>query len=85
MNIANILNTGLAIMGWLFIMVCAGKWFTLTALKQWDKRRKQTRREKAVTELVDAFDLTNIESGTTVRLASKGDLVIMMYRKEVAQ
>lgn len=85
MSILTILNTGLALMGWLFIMNCAGKWFTLTVLKQWDKRRKQTRREKAVTELCDAFDLTDIELGTTVRLASKGDLIIMMYRKEAAQ
>ncbi|MEG2039722.1 MAG: DUF4752 family protein [Hafnia sp.] len=85
MSIPIILNAGLAIIGWLFIMACAGKWLTLTVLKQWDKRRKQTRREKAVAELCDAFDLMNIELWTTVLPASKGDVVIMMYRKETAQ
>ncbi|ELN2124756.1 DUF4752 family protein [Enterobacter kobei] len=35
-------------------------------------------------ELYDAFDLSIIEPGTTVRLATKGDLTIMMYRTEGA-
>ncbi|HAT3959746.1 DUF4752 family protein [Citrobacter freundii] len=82
MGIIDILNVGLAFIGWLFIIVCAGNWFSMMVLKQWSKRRKQTRREKALNELCDAFDLMNIELGTTVRLASKGDVVIMMYRKE---
>ena len=57
MTITEILNTGLAFMGWLFIMVQAGK-------------------------LYDAFDLQSIEPGTTVRLATKGALTIMMFRSE---
>lgn len=32
MTITEILNTGLAFMGWLFIMVQAGKWFTSVVL-----------------------------------------------------
>ncbi|EBR3458576.1 DUF4752 domain-containing protein [Salmonella enterica subsp. enterica serovar Fluntern] len=85
MNIANILNTGLAIMGWLFIMFKTGQWFMSVFLKQWDKRRKQSRRQKAINEFYDAFDLSSIEPGTTVRLATKGDLTIMMFRQEAAQ
>ncbi|MDM2987658.1 DUF4752 family protein [Citrobacter sp. CK196] len=85
MSILGVLNTGLALMGWLFIMVKTGQWFISVALKQWDKRRKQSRRQKAVNEFYDAFDLSSIEPGTTVRLATKGDLTIMMFRQEAAQ
>ncbi|ECK2994834.1 DUF4752 family protein [Salmonella enterica] len=85
MSILTILDVGLALMGWLFIMFKTGQWFVLVFLKQWDKRRKQSRRQKAVNEFYDAFDLSSIEPGTTVRLATKGDLTIMMFRQEVAQ
>ncbi|MEI9871344.1 DUF4752 family protein [Enterobacter hormaechei] len=84
MSILDVLNTGLALMGWLFIMFKTGQWFISIALKQWDKRRKLSRRQKAVNEFYDAFDLSSIEPGTTVRLATKGDLTIMMYRTEGA-
>ncbi|HGK5171454.1 TPA: DUF4752 family protein [Salmonella enterica subsp. enterica serovar Bovismorbificans] len=85
MSITDILNTGLALMGWLFIMFRTGQWFISVALRQWDKRRKQSRRQKAVNEFYDAFDLSSIEPGTTVRLATKGDLTIMIFRQEAAQ
>ncbi|EMZ8855173.1 DUF4752 family protein [Salmonella enterica] len=85
MSILTILDVGLALMGWLFIMFKTGQWFISIALKQWDKRRKQSRRQKAVNEFYDAFDLSSIEPGTTVRLATKGDLTIMMFRQESAQ
>ncbi|EAA7440013.1 DUF4752 family protein [Salmonella enterica subsp. enterica] len=85
MSILTILDVGLALMGWLFIMFKTVQWFISIALKQWDKRRKQSRRQKAVNEFYDAFDLSSIEPGTTVRLATKGDLTIMMFRQESAQ
>ncbi|EDV9203248.1 DUF4752 family protein [Salmonella enterica subsp. enterica serovar Monophasic] len=85
MSITTILNTGLALMGWLFIMFKTGQWFVSVFLKQWDKRRKQSRRQKAINEFYDAFDLSSIEPGTTIRLATKGDLTIMMFRQEAAQ
>lgn len=46
------------------------------------KEAFRIRRQKAVNEFYDAFDLSSIEPGTTVRLATKGDLTIMMYRTE---
>ncbi|ECZ5819086.1 DUF4752 family protein [Salmonella enterica] len=85
MIMVDILNTGLALMGWLFIMFKAGQWFISVALKQWDKRRKQSRRQKAVNEICDAFDLSSIEPNTTIRLVTKGDLIILMFRQEAAQ
>ncbi|GKJ94844.1 hypothetical protein NUBL9661_17240 [Klebsiella pneumoniae] len=55
MSIATYLNTGLAILGWAYIMVKTGQWITKNALRQWDKRRKESRRQKAVNEFYDAF------------------------------
>lgn len=85
MSILTILDVGLALMGWLFIMFKTWQWFVSVFLKQWDKRRKQSRRQKAINEFYDAFDLSSIEPGTTVLLATKGDLTIMMFRQEAAQ
>ncbi|MEY6762919.1 DUF4752 family protein [Kluyvera ascorbata] len=82
MNIATMLNTGLAIMGWLYIMRKTGEWFVSIALKQWDKRRKHSRRQKAVNDLYEAFDLMAMNPGDTVKITTKGDLTIMMFRKE---
>ncbi|MDE8943178.1 DUF4752 family protein, partial [Klebsiella pneumoniae] len=76
MSIATYLNTGLAILGWAYIMVKTGQWITKNALRQWDKRRKESRRQKAVNEFYDAFELNSLEPGSTVRLATKGDLTI---------
>ena len=84
MSIATYLNTGLAILGWAYIMVKTGQWVTKNALRQWDKRRKESRRQKAVNEFYDAFELNSLEPGSTVRLATKGDLTIMMFRSEGA-
>lgn len=54
-------------------------------LKQWKKRRKQELRQKALEAFYDAFELNSIEPGTTVRVATKGDLMIMMFRQEKAE
>lgn len=82
MNMATYLNTGLALLGWLYIMCKAGQWITRNVLTQWDKRRKQSRRQKAVNEFYEAFELGAMSPGDTVKIATKGDLTIMMFRKE---
>ncbi|EPP7777583.1 DUF4752 family protein [Escherichia coli] len=81
-TIDTVLNTGLALLGWCYIMFSAGRWAISVFLKQWEKRRKQERRQKALNEFYDAFDLSSIELGTTVRITAKGDLMIMMFRQE---
>lgn len=78
------LNTGLALLGWFYIMFSAGKWVTSVFLKQVDKRRKQEYRQKVLNEFYDAFDLDSIEPGTTARMASKDGLMIVMFRQEKA-
>lgn len=82
MSIATYLNTGLALLGWIYIMFKAGQWIIENVFRQWGKRRKQSRRQKAVNELYEAFELNKIEPGSTVRMATKGGLTIMMMRVE---
>lgn len=82
MSIATYLNTGLALLGWIYIMSKTGDWIIKNLLKSWDKRRTQSRRQKAVNELYEAFELNKIEPGSTVRMATKGGLTIMMMRVE---
>ncbi|MGU4477130.1 DUF4752 family protein [Escherichia coli] len=81
-TIDTLLNSGLALLGWLYIMFSAGKWAASVFLKQWGKRRKQERRQKALEAFYDAFELSRIEPGTTAKIATKGDLMIVMFRQE---
>lgn len=39
-------------------MVKTGQWITKNALRQWDKRRKESRRQKAVNEFITPLSLT---------------------------
>lgn len=81
MSTADALNIGLAVMGYFFIMFKTGEFFVRNVLKEFYKRRKQSRQQKAVSELLDAFDLNDLEPGSTVRLATKESVTIMMYRQ----
>ena len=63
-------------------MFKAGGWAGEIFAKQWCKRRKNTARQKVVDALYDAYELGDIEPKTTVRLATKSGLIIMMFREE---
>ncbi|HAH6373281.1 TPA: DUF4752 family protein, partial [Escherichia coli] len=66
-TIDTLLNTGLALLGWLYIMSRTWRWLGSIFLKQWKKRRKQELRQKALEAFYDAFELSRIEPGTTAR------------------
>ena len=85
MSIVTMMNTGLALIGWLYIMFKAGEWFISIAFNQWVSRKKQEKRQKAVNQPYDAFNLSEMEPGGSVRLEPKGDMTILMFRKEAAQ
>ncbi|WP_097308727.1 DUF4752 family protein [Escherichia coli] len=63
------LNTGLALLGWLYIMFSAGRWLSSVFLKKWDKHRKQEWRQKAMNEFFGAFNIDNLESGEPARVS----------------
>ncbi|MFK8258310.1 DUF4752 family protein [Erwinia sp. AnSW2-5] len=73
---------GLMCTTYLFIVVKSAEWLTSVILKQWNKRRKQSRQQRAMNEFYDAFELEKLEPDSTMRIATKGSLVLIMYRKE---
>lgn len=75
-TIDTLLNTGLALLGWFYIMFSAGKWAASVFLKQWGKRRKQEKRQKALEAFYDAFELSRIEPGTTARITPDGWVMV---------
>ncbi len=79
-SIAEWLVFGLMPIGYIFIVVTAFRWLVSGIFRQWDKRRNQDRKQRAVNELYDAFELDKLTDGSTMRVATKGDLIIMMYR-----
>lgn len=80
-NLATYLNTGLALIGWTYIMWKSGEWLMRIAFKQWDKRRKISRKQRAVENLYDAFELDTIKNGDQMKITTAKGLVIMMYRQ----
>ena len=60
----------------------SGEWMMRIALKQWDKRRNISRKQRAVEELYDAFELDTIKDGDQMKITTAKGLVIMMYRQE---
>ncbi|STM09171.1 Uncharacterised protein [Escherichia coli] len=56
------LNTGLALLGYLYIMFCSGRWL-VTVVQKWNKRRKQEQRQKAMDAFFEAFGIDSMEPG----------------------
>ncbi|EOZ3195993.1 DUF4752 family protein [Yersinia enterocolitica] len=75
------LNVGLAVAGYLYIMFKTGEWLTRIIWKQWDKRKKEERKQKAINELYDAFNLGELTDSDTLKVVTKNGLTIMMFRK----
>ncbi|HEL7988109.1 TPA: DUF4752 family protein [Escherichia coli] len=76
------LNTGLALLGWFYIMFSAGRWLSMMFLKKWNKRRKQDERQKAMNAFSEAFGIDSIEPGEPARVITRGSVVILVYRTE---
>ncbi|WP_145603570.1 DUF4752 family protein [Yersinia intermedia] len=75
------LNVFLAVLGYLYIISKASDWLTRIIWKQWDKRKKEERKQKAINELYDAFNLGELTESDTMKVATKNGLIIMMFRK----
>ncbi|EFE7248099.1 DUF4752 family protein [Escherichia coli] len=76
------LNTGLALLGYFYIVFCSGRWLSLLFLKKWNKRRKQDERQKAMNAFSEAFGIDGMEPGDPARAISRGGVVILVYRSE---
>ncbi|MDE1488381.1 DUF4752 family protein [Xenorhabdus bovienii] len=74
--------SGLMVIGYMYILVRAWNWLGSLLVSAYYNRRKEERKQKAVNELYDAFELEQIQDGQTMKVATKGGLVIMMYRQQ---
>lgn len=81
MTILSWLNIGLSLLGYMFIMAKTGEWIVSIALKKWSARRKEERKQKAINELYDAFNLGELTDGDTMKAVTKNGLTIFMFRK----
>lgn len=86
MNIASTLNVGLALAGWFFIIIKTAEFFICLALRQRERLRQKTRRQKAVEELYEAYELDKIIPGTAAMIPVDGELevTIVVQRKNTA-
>ncbi|EPH6014698.1 TPA: DUF4752 family protein [Yersinia enterocolitica] len=75
------LNVFLAVLGYLYIISKASYWLTRIIWKQWDKRKKEERKQKPINELYDAFNLGELTDSDTMKAVTKNGLTIMMFRK----
>ncbi|CDG89795.1 DUF4752 family protein [Xenorhabdus bovienii] len=80
--IFNCMVGGLTVIGYLYILVRAMNWLGALLVSAYYNRRKEERKQKAVNELYDAFELDQIQDDQTMKVATKGGLVIMMYRQQ---
>ncbi|CNF26902.1 Uncharacterised protein [Yersinia rohdei] len=80
-EILTYLNAGLAVMGYLYISFKTGEWLASIIWKQWDKRKKEERKQKAINELYDAFNLGELTESDTLKVVTKNGLTIFMFRK----
>ena len=81
MSINEYLNAGLAIAGYVYITFKTGEWITHSLLKTWAKRKKDSRKQKAVYELFDAFGLDDISDDSTIRVKTNSGLTMVIYRE----
>lgn len=80
-EILTCLNTVLALIGYFYIISKSVRWAGINIWKQWDKRKKEDRKQKAINELYDAFNLSELTDGDTMKVVTKNGLTIMMFRK----
>lgn len=72
---------GLVAIGYVWIIAKSAEWFLGLIARKTIRRMIKDRRQKAVNELYDAYDLGNIKQGGDVKIAMKSGLVILIYRQ----
>lgn len=72
---------GLMAVGYFWIIAKSVEWFLGLIARKWIRRMIKDRKQKAVNDLYDAYDLGNIKQGGDVKIAMKSGLVILIYRQ----
>lgn len=71
----------LSMMGYVWIVTQAFCWLVRLIFSKLFKRKSKERKKAAIDELYDAFELGEIKDNQTIKVATKGGLVVMIYRQ----
>ncbi|MEG0280610.1 MAG: DUF4752 family protein [Morganella sp. (in: enterobacteria)] len=80
-EIINYGSGGLMIIGYAWIIAKSAEWFFSLVARKAFKRMMKDRKQRAVNELYDAYDLGEIKQGGDMKITTKNGLVIFMYRR----
>lgn len=80
-EIINYGSGGLMAIGYIWITAKSSQWFFSQVFKKAFTRKEKDRKQAAVNELYDAYDLGSIKPYGDVKIAMKGGLVILIYRQ----
>ena len=72
----------LSMMGYVWIVTQAFSWFVNLIFRKLFKRKSKERKQAAIDELYDAFELGEIKDNQTIKVETKGGLVVMIYRQQ---
>lgn len=80
-EIINYAGNGLMAIGYVWIIAKSAEWFFGKVLfRKVFKRREKDRKQAAINELYDAYELGDMKPGDDLKITTKGGLVVFMYR-----
>lgn len=72
---------GLVAVGYFWIIAKSVEWFLGLIFRKAFKRKEKDRKQAAINELYDAYELGDIKPEGHMKVETKGGLVIFMYRR----
>ena len=72
---------GLMAVGYFWIIAKSGEWFLGLIFRKAFKRKEKDRKQAAINELYDAYELGDMKPGGDLKITTKGGLVVFMYRR----
>lgn len=73
---------GLMAVGYFWIIAKSVEWFFGEVLfRKAFKRKEKDRKQAAINELYDAYELGDMKPGDDLKITTKGGLVVFMYRR----
>lgn len=67
--------------GYFWVIAKSVEWFLGLIARKAIRRMIKDRKQKAVNELYDAYELGDMKPGDDLKITTKGGLVVFMYRR----
>ncbi|MBT0396075.1 DUF4752 family protein [Morganella morganii subsp. morganii] len=72
---------GLMGVGYFWIIAKSVEWFLSLIFRKAFKCKEKDRKQAAINELYDAYELGDMKPGDDLKITTKGGLVVFMYRR----